>query len=73
MKPRQIPPAPLDQALAYSIPDAARVSGLGRTTVYKLAKEGKLELRKVGARSVITAASLRALIEVAPSPQLAAA
>ncbi|MFN3619609.1 helix-turn-helix domain-containing protein [Sphingorhabdus sp.] len=71
MNPRLIPPAPIDQALAYTINDAARVSGLGRTTLYKLAGEGKIELRKIGARSIITASSLRALIE--GEPQLEAA
>lgn len=63
MKPRTIAPPPIDQALAYTIPDASRVSGIGRTSIYKLASEGKLELRKIGSRSLITASSLRSLIE----------
>jgi excisionase family DNA binding protein len=67
MKPRKNRPLPTDQALAYSIPDAARVCGLGRTTVYKLVSEGRLELRKVGTRSLITAASLRSLVGEFPA------
>jgi len=56
-------PAPLSEALAYSPRDAARVTGLGLTTVYRLINEGKLERRKIGTRSLIPAASLRRLIE----------
>ena len=63
MNARNNSPAPIDQALAYSIADAARVSGLGRTTIYRLAAEQKLDLRKIGTRSLITASSLRRLVE----------
>ena len=56
-------PVPLSEALAYSPKDAARVSGLGLTTVYRLINEGTLERRKIGTRSLIPARSLRALIE----------
>jgi len=58
-------PPPMEAALAYSPKDAALVAGLGRTTIYKMVKEGRLELRKVGSRSLITAASLRQLVEAA--------
>jgi len=50
------------EPLAYSIPDACRVSSLGRTFLYSLISEGKLEARKVGGRTVIPADSLRRLI-----------
>lgn len=52
-------PAPI----AYSVADACRVSSLGRTRLYQLIGEGRLEVRKVGKRTLIPAASLRALIE----------
>lgn len=48
--------------LAYSIKEASRVSTLGRTRIYQLINEGRLEARKVGRRTLIPAASLRALI-----------
>ena len=54
---------PLSEALAYSPKEAARVSGLGLTTVYRLINDGILERRKVGTRSLSPARSLRALIE----------
>ncbi len=50
------------EPLAYSIKEACRVSSLGRTRLYQLIGEGKLETRKIGKRTLIPAASLRALI-----------
>lgn len=51
------------EPLAYSVADACRVSSIGKTNLYKLIKKGQLEVRKVGKRTLIPAASLRALIE----------
>lgn len=51
------------EPIAYSIADACRVSSLGRTRLYSLISEGRLEARKVGKRTLIPAASLRRLIE----------
>lgn len=53
------PPEPL----AYSVGEACRVTSLGRTRLYQLISEGRLEVRKIGKRTLIPAASLRALIE----------
>ena len=50
------------EPLAYSVSEACRVSSLGRTRVYQLISEGRLEVRKIGKRTLIPAASLRALI-----------
>ena len=55
-------PAPL----AYRIPDACAVLGLGRTSVYELVAEGKLRAIKVAGRTLIDAESARALIVGAP-------
>ncbi|MFM9936535.1 MAG: helix-turn-helix domain-containing protein [Novosphingobium sp.] len=49
--------------LAYSIHDAVRISSIGRTRLYSLIKEGRLEARKIGKRTLIPATSLRRLIE----------
>jgi excisionase family DNA binding protein len=51
------------EPLAYSIADACRVTSIGRTRLYTLIAEGQLEVRKIGRRSLIPAASLRALID----------
>lgn len=53
----------LPQPLAYSIADACKVSSIGKTRLYSLIAEGRLEARKIGKRTLIPAASLRALIE----------
>ncbi|MEZ5709069.1 MAG: helix-turn-helix domain-containing protein [Blastomonas sp.] len=53
---------PALEPLAYSINDACRVSSLGRTRLYELIAEGRLEARKIGNRTIVPAESLRALI-----------
>lgn len=56
-------PADQLQPLAYSVKEACRAISLGKTYLYFLIKDGKLEARKIGNRTVIPAASLHALIE----------
>lgn len=59
-------PKPLVQpaeALSYSVADACRVTSLGKTLIYQMIAKGQLEVRKVGKRTLIPAASLRALID----------
>jgi excisionase family DNA binding protein len=56
--PAKSPHAPL----CYSVKDACHVSSIGRTRLYSLIAEGKLQARKVGKRTLIPADSLRALI-----------
>jgi Helix-turn-helix domain len=51
------------EPLAYSIADACRVSSIGRTRLYQLIGEGRIATRKIGKRTIIPAASLRALID----------
>lgn len=56
-------PADQLQPLAYSVKEACKATSLGKTYLYFLIKEGKLEARKIGNRTIIPAASLHALIE----------
>lgn len=51
-----------DQCRAYRIPDFCRLYGLGRSTVYKLVKQGRLRLVKVGSRSLILHEDAEALL-----------
>jgi excisionase family DNA binding protein len=53
------------EPLAYTVDEAVRVSGLGRTTLYRLAGEKRITIKKIGRRTLITAASLRSLLEAA--------
>lgn len=50
------------QPLGHSIDDAARLVGVGRTTIYALAKENRIEIVKLRGRSIVTAKSLRKLV-----------
>ena len=49
-------PAPI----AHSIPQSVRISGVGRSTIYKAIKSGELETLKIGARRLVPDESLRA-------------
>ena len=51
------------EPLAYSVVEACRVTSIGRTRLYQLINEGCLEVRKIGKRTLIPAASLRRLID----------
>jgi excisionase family DNA binding protein len=52
--------------LAYSIEDAAKASGVGRTKLFELIKDGKLRARKVGRRTLITADDLKQMLDNLP-------
>jgi excisionase family DNA binding protein len=49
--------------LAWPIPEGARRMGISRTTVYKLASEGKLRLLKIAGRTLIPEAEIVRLVE----------
>ena len=49
------------QQLAYRINDFSKISGLGRTTIYGLIKEGKLRPVKIAGRTLIPASEAQRL------------
>jgi excisionase family DNA binding protein len=49
--------------LAYSINETARTLSLGRTSIYSMIADGRLEAFKLGRRTLIKAASIRRLID----------
>ena len=49
-----------DQPLAVNIPEAARLGGVGRSTIYAEIAKGNLKIRKVGRRTIIAMDDLRA-------------
>jgi Helix-turn-helix domain len=53
---------PPDIALAYRVNDAIKVSGLSRTSIYRLIGEGKLRSVLVAGRRLIPADALRDLL-----------
>ena len=51
------------EPVTISITGAAKALGLGRTTIYSLIADGRLETVKLGRRRLIKTASIRQLIE----------
>lgn len=50
------------EPLALSINEAAKVLGLGRTSIYAMLGDGRLESFKLGRRTLIKTASIRRLV-----------
>ena len=51
------------EKLAYSINETAKALSLGRTSVYSLIAQGRLETFKFGSRRLVKADSLRRLVD----------
>jgi excisionase family DNA binding protein len=52
-----------NDALLYPLPEASRVSGVGRTMLYRLIRAGELRMVKIGNRSLIPAEDVKALAQ----------
>ena len=50
------------ETLAVSINDTAKALGLGRTSIYAMIADGRLESFKLGRRTLIRAESIRRLV-----------
>lgn len=58
----------IDAKIALTVPEACDAIGVGRTKLYSLANAGRIDMRKVDGRTLVTAESLRRLIaEAAPA------
>jgi len=55
------------EIIAVSIPEAAKMCGLGRSSIYKLLDEGKLKKRKLGKRTLILVSEIHEYLENLPS------
>jgi hypothetical protein len=55
-------PAPLREALSYTLADAARLSGLSVSTLRRRAADGALKLFRVGGRTLADGSSLRRML-----------
>lgn len=49
--------------LAFTISEASHAIGIGRSKLYELIAQGRLETRKIGSRTLIPAESLKALLD----------
>ena len=50
------------EPMAISIKDAAKALGLGRTTIYAMIGDGRLEIFKIGRRTLVKMESVRRVI-----------
>ena len=50
------------EKLAYSINDTAKALSLGRTSIYAMIGDGRLEAFKLGRRTLVKAESIRRLV-----------
>jgi hypothetical protein len=57
------PQIPFWHRLGCSVPEAELATGLGRTKIYELLGTGQIKSKHIGARRVISVASLRQLVE----------
>jgi excisionase family DNA binding protein len=55
-------PARLDERLAYSVDEAAHITGLSRDLLYDQMRTGRLAYLKVGRRRIITRQHLEAFL-----------
>lgn len=57
----------MDERVSYSISDAVKVSGIGRTSVYEAIKAGRLQARKLGRRTLILKTDLHQWVAGLPA------
>jgi excisionase family DNA binding protein len=50
------------EPIAVSVSEACKLSGLGRTSLYRLIKSRQIAVTKIGARTLVQVPSLRRLL-----------
>lgn len=58
---RQFRPQPVEP-ISYTVSAAVRATGIGRSTIFAMLADGRLERVKVGKKTLIPRASLEALV-----------
>jgi excisionase family DNA binding protein len=61
-------PGPPAERLAYSVDEAARLTGLSRDLLYDQMRQGNLDYLKVGRRRLITRQHLEQFLAITPRP-----
>ncbi len=61
----QLDPGPAAERLAYSVDEAARLTGLSRDLLYDEMRRGNLSYTKVGRRRIITRQHLQQFLGIA--------
>jgi len=62
----------MQAAIALTIPDAVKATGMTRTSIYEALKRGDLAARKAGRRTLISVSDLEAYLASLPTYQAAA-
>jgi excisionase family DNA binding protein len=62
-------PDPAAERLAYSVNEAARLTGLSRDLLYDQMRQGNLDYIKVGRRRLITRHHLEQFLDITPGAQ----
>ena len=62
-------PNPATERLAYSVNEAARLTGLSRDLLYDQMRQGNLDYVKVGRRRLITRHHLEQFLDMAPAAE----
>jgi excisionase family DNA binding protein len=57
---------PALEKLGFTVPEAAALSSLGQTSIYKAIRQGRLRMRKYGTRTIITRTDLVSFLENLP-------
>jgi Helix-turn-helix domain len=57
---------PTTEKLGLTVPEAAALSSLGQTSIYKAIREGRLRIRKYCTRTIITRSDLASFLENLP-------
>jgi excisionase family DNA binding protein len=57
---------PALEKLAFTVPEAAALSSLGQTSIYKAIRQGRLRIRKSGTRTIIMRTDLVSFLETLP-------
>jgi excisionase family DNA binding protein len=71
-EPQPLAPLPVAQ-MAFSVPAACKVAGVGRTKIYEAISSGALRARKNGAKNLILREDLQRWLESLPTEKAAAA
>ncbi|NIK34437.1 excisionase family DNA binding protein [Xanthomonas arboricola] len=53
----------MEERLTYSVDEAARATGLGKSNFYKILASGEIESFTIGKRRMVSARALRQFIE----------
>jgi len=64
-----VPLSSTSEAICYSPADAAKALSIGKSTLFAMLARGEIKARKLGTRTLISAAELNRYVETLPEAQ----